>query len=47
MPRAVVLERLTRPATRDRARELLTFDGRVAYRAYDGEPYRAGDAHRI
>jgi 8-oxo-dGTP diphosphatase len=45
--REAVLERLTRPATRDRARELLDFDGRVLYRAYEGEPYRAGAARRI
>lgn len=45
--RDAVLGRLTRPATVDRARELLAFDGSVIYRAYAGEPYRAGDARRI
>ena len=42
-----VLERLTRPATIDRARELLAFDGNVIYRAYAGEPYRPGERRRI
>ncbi|HEX2778374.1 MAG TPA: NUDIX hydrolase [Gemmatimonadaceae bacterium] len=45
--RAEVLDRVTRSATRDRARELLDFDGTVIYRAYDGEPYRPGEARRI
>jgi 8-oxo-dGTP diphosphatase len=47
VPRDHVLGRLTRPATYDRARELLAFDGTVIYRAYEGEPYRAGTARRI
>lgn len=45
--RAEVLGRLTRPATRDRARELLDFAGTVIYRAYEGDPYRTGEAQRI
>ncbi|HEX8848852.1 MAG TPA: NUDIX hydrolase [Gemmatimonadaceae bacterium] len=45
--RGRVLDRLTRPATLDRARELLAFDGNVIYRAYAGEPYRRGEPRRI
>lgn len=47
VPRDAVLGRLTRPATMDRARELLEFDGTVIYRAYEGEPYRPGRRERI
>ena len=47
VPREEVLARLTRPATIDRARELLDFDGTVIYRAYEGDPYRPGRRERI
>lgn len=47
VPRGTVISRLTRPATIDRARELLDFDGTVIYRAYEGEPYRPGRRERI
>ena len=47
VPRDAVLPRLTRPATIDRARELLQFDGTVIYRAYEGDPYRPGRRERI
>jgi 8-oxo-dGTP diphosphatase len=39
-PREEVLEMITHPALRDRARDKLEFSGRVVYRVYRTNPYR-------